>query len=212
MIGVSVTKKQFNTYSRIGNSLIKRKLTSGFQIEDYNPAQRGRVLVYGHDSPAHIRTIQKNVGGRTYPCTSLYKWNPSWEAGQNTVLLQKKSLASERGINLETRNVSRAKVYVRKKAVRKLSRHPLARSWQVPDVRIIGSQQRQSGFRSAWLVTKNIDRNSRLSTLVVKKKKLAGIRRVLKGEKVRRVQISNYHPSKNDAKNNSLWQFIDNSV
>ena len=212
MIGVSVTRKQFDRYSRIGNGLIKRKLTSGFQIEDYNPSQKGRVLVYGHDNPTHIRTIQKNVGGKTYPRTSLYKWSPSWEAGANTKLLQNKTLASEQGINLETRNVSRAKTYIRRKAVRKLSRHPLARSWQVPDVRITGSNKRQSGFRSAYLVTKNIDGNSRLSTLVVKKKKLAGIRRVLKGERVRRVQISNYHPSKSDGKNNSLWQFIDNSV
>ena len=205
--GITTSRKRFNQYAKVGNRLIKKNLTSGFQIEDYNPLASKSRLVYGHDSPAHVNTIRRQVGGRKYPRVSFYKWNPTWTAGENTELLDNGTLAFEQGLYLETPNVRKGRTYIQRNAFNKFSKKPLPHSWDVPDVRVFGNNPHKN-YKNAYLVSKNIDHNTRLATLVVRQNKLAGVRKSLKGERVERVRLQNYHPSNRDDSNSSFWKFI----
>ena len=75
---VTITYRQRKRYSKLGNSLIKKKLTTGFQLEDFNPRQK-RKLIYGHDSPEHLQEVKKKIGGKIYPRESYYQWNKNWK-------------------------------------------------------------------------------------------------------------------------------------
>lgn len=207
--GISITKKQFKKYSRIGNSLIKKRLTTGFNIEDFNPSNTTKqVFIYGHDNPAHVRIIQRSVGGRNYPRVSLYKWKKEFgQVGKNTKLQQKGTLAYEKGLYLETPKIKKGIKYAENNTFMLYNKKPIKYSWDVPDIRVYNQQKLRPRFHRAWLVTKNIDENSRLGTLIVRKDKLAGIRKVLVGEKVRNVQVQDYY--RNGKRGNaSFWQYL----
>lgn len=189
----------------IGNSLISSGLTSGFQLEDFD--RHSRVsLIYGHDNKRHLAVVQKNISGKQYPRLSFYRWNPEWHKGDNTTIFRGKLIGLEakaRESYIQTNKVTEANRYIKKRAVRGMSKHAIGKSWFVPDVRIYGDNRPRHDFRSAFLVTKNIDSNSRMAMLVTNKRKLSTIRKRLKGEQVRRVKVQNYRNSKN-----SFYSFI----
>jgi len=189
MARVTITKKQMSKYTKIGNDLIKKNLTTGFQIEDFNPKQKKRRIQYGHDTKSHLNIVQKNVGGKRFPRESYYKWDSKWSTGENTKLLFNKTLAHEKGEYLTTNNINKADKYFRNHTI-KGKKKAIKGSWDVPDVRLFGTNN--SNYKPAYQITKNIDHNSRLLILVSKKKKMQEIRKKLKGEIVKRIKVQNY--------------------
>lgn len=199
---VSITSKQMKRNIGIGNSLLSSGLISGFNLEDFNPHSR-KSLIYAHDSPRHLSTVQKNIDGKQYPRFSFYRWNPKWKKGENTKIIQRNTLAKAKEAYIQTKKINQANRYIKKRAVRGLSKHPIAKSWFVPDVRIYGERKARKDFRNAYLVTKKIDSNSRLAMLMTNKTKLAEVRERLKREKVWKVKVQNYKNTKN-----SFYSFI----
>jgi len=196
---VTITAKQRKTYSKKGNNLIKSGLTTGFQLEDFDPKTKGARIQYGHDTPSHLNIVNKKVGGNRHGRESYYKWDSSWTPGANTKLLFNKTLAHEKGEYIQTKQVNKADKYFKSKTI-KGNKGAVRGSWDVPDFRIV-SGKKKPGYKTAYQVTKNIDHNSRLSTVVKSKKKLQKIRRKLKGEKVRKIQVQN-------VKKHSFFDFI----
>jgi len=186
----------------MGNKLIKSRLTTGFQIEDYNPREnKTKKILYAHDNPKHLKQVQNEVGGKAYPRESYYKWNKSWKTGPNTDIVDK-NLARGKEKYIQTGDVDKASRFFRNKTL-KGKKESIRGSWMVPDIRIFNVRKPIKNFRNAHLVSKKIDRNSRMVTVVTKKKRLNSIKKQLVGEKVKNVKVQDFRPKKH-----SFFQFI----
>jgi len=97
---VSISQKNRKKFERIGNRLISKKATTGFQIEDFSP-QKKRNVYYGHSDPKHTKRIQKRIPAKSStitPRTSYYRWKKEWgKPSEGTVLVAKGRLAKEKG-------------------------------------------------------------------------------------------------------------------
>jgi hypothetical protein len=203
MRSVTITEGQRRKFSRKGNNLIKRRLTSGFQLEDHNPhTSVKRKIIYGHDNPSHLRTVQNTVGGRIYPRESYYRWDSSWTADPNTTLMFNKTLAYGKEGYLESRNIRKSRLFFESKTVSGRGKS-IKGSWVVPDVRLYNTDQPTRNFKNAYLITKKIDYNSRMSMVVKSKKKVREIRKRLKYERVKKIDVQDYKPKKH-----SFFNFI----
>lgn len=201
-MAVTITPGQRKRFVKTGRSLILAGLTTGFQLEDFDPKTKNPTLIYGHDNPKHLNRIQKEVGGKRFPRESYYKFNPEWTAGINTTLYHNRTFAKEKGEYIETNRLS-GKNFIRKRAVKSINgRGTIHYSWAVPDVRIYRSGKPQKGFRTAYQITKRIDHDSRLSLLVTQKSKVDAIRKRMKNERIKKVRVQDY-PRKA-----SFWKFI----
>jgi len=198
----SITPTQRRKFSKIGNTLIKDDLTTGFQIEDYNPKTNNKPrIIYGHDNPEHLRNVRNKTGGTIHPRESFYRWNNSWTAGKNTELLFNRTLAKANEEYLESERIKKAGRYISSNTVKGRGTS-VKNSWTVPDVRLYGGAT-QEGFADAFLVTKRIDDNSRLSTIVKSPTKVKKIRKKLKYERVKKIKVQRYRPKKH-----SFFDFI----
>lgn len=194
---VTITPTQRKHYTEVGLSLIRHHVTSGFQLEDFDPHSTKQALIYGHDNPGHIHLLQRTIGGRIFPRESHYRFEPQWKEGANTVLTHGRTFAHERGLYLQTTNVQRGARYVRNRAVRGLSRHPLRYSWEVPDVRYEGTTNPFSRGIREYAVTKRIDPNSRFQSIVTTRTKAREIQKALPHShrhpvRVKRVWVQDY--------------------
>lgn len=198
----SITPQQRKTYSKLGKRLIKKRLTSGFQLEDYGPEQ-GRRVTYANDDPDNVRTVQRQIGGKIYPRESYYGWNPKWDKGPNTRLLYNKTLAREDAEYISSKDAKTKRRYLERRAFRR-GKGFIPGSWIVPDIRIYGATSGTPGYKNAYLVTKRIDDDSRFSTIVTKKRKMEQLRKQMKYERVRRIRVQDKY-----GRTHSLWYFID---
>ena len=76
-------------------------------------------------------------------------------------------------------------------------------SWITPDIRIYNQERRQNQYKTAYLVTKKIDYNSRFALVTPKKSRMEKIRERLKYERVKKVQVQDYKP-----KEHSFYEFV----
>lgn len=202
---VTITKKQREEYERLGKSQLDKNVISGFNLEDFNKKD-DKGLYYAHSSPKHISIIKQNIGGKTYPRESIYRWDKDWTLGENTILINKDRYAKEKSQYIMTKNVNKADKFIRTRALadNPLIPKPISKSWEVPDVRLYNILKPKPHYRKAYLVTKGIDRNSRFATIITRKDKLNRFRRAIKGEKVQTIQTQDYKPKKH-----SLFGFIE---
>jgi len=203
---VTITEKQRKKYSAIGNNLIKKKLTSGFQIEDFSPNKKKKTLIYAHDNPKHLTSVNKKLKGKRFPRESYYKWDSEWKVGENTNLLFNNSLAYGKEEYISTKPSKNKMKFIKKRLIYSKSEKPYKASWDCPDVRLYNTPKRKKDFKTAWLITKKIDNNSRIATITTRKSKIAKIRKAIPNkEKVTKIKIQNYHPKNTKY---SLWKFI----
>lgn len=121
---VSITRSARKKFERIGNSLISRRATTGFQIEDH-PARKTRHVYYGHSDSKHTSRIAKKAPGkktRQYPRSSYYRWKKEWgKPSEGTVLVAKGRLAKEKGNYIRIRgNPTKIVRWLRKNATKKV--------------------------------------------------------------------------------------------
>ena len=189
---VTITSQQRKRHINIGNRLVQKRYISGFNLEDYDLNQRDKNgALYAHDNRTHIRDVQRATdGGKIYPRESYYRWNPTWEVGQNTQLLFNRTLAHGNEEYFITKNTKKAIPFFENRTFNKISRAPLQHSWDVPDIRLFSISH--PNYKTAHNITKKIDHNSRFSTLVTKRKNLNKVRNSMKYERVKKVRIQNY--------------------
>lgn len=198
---VTITKKQRKQYTNIGVDFLKKHLISGFQLEDFNPHKK-EFIYYGHDNPKHIQIIRNKIGGSAYPRLSYYKWHKGWKLGKNTSLFDHKKYAKAKELYLANKHIGKSNRYFNKFAIHGFNEIPY--SWDVPDIRIFG-RKTYPHYKTAYFITKNIDKNSRFATLSTNRSKVNEIKKRLTGEKVQKVLIQNYKPKN---MNHSFYNFI----
>ena len=204
---VTITENQRNKFFRMGNRLIKSRLTTGFQLEDYDPKPK-RHIIYGHDNPSHLRIVQSEINGKIYPRESYYLWdNFAWIPGPNTTLLFNNTLARAKEEYLSSPNINNAKRFFSRRTIAGKG-HFILGSWIIPDIRIygVGVNCQIKNYKNAYLITKRIDYNSRMAMVATKKRKMHAIRNKLKYERVKRIKVQDYKPKKH-----SFFEFI-NSI
>lgn len=182
---------------------MKKRLITGFQLEDYNPKNPStKKITYGHDDTQHLKKVKKGVGGCTYPRESYYKWHPSWKPGPKTKVSPDKQTAHGKEKYIQTKDTEKSEQFLSKRTVKGRGKS-IKGSWIVPDTRIYNTRKKLREFKNAYLITKKIDRNSRLSMVTTDKSKAKRITKELKNEKVKIVKVQNYKP-----KSHSFFSFI----
>lgn len=187
---VTITPSQRNKYKRIGKSLIERGVITGFQLEDFNPKEKG--VYYGHKSKVHFNALKKSAPGKTskiYPRESQFEWNPGWDSSDCDVITEggnwcknKEKYVSIKGDSSKLNNFFMKRTLRGKPGA-------LPKSWITPDIRF---NKKQKFGKPLYWITKDIDNNSRFGTLVRSPEKMRKVKKVLKGEKVRTVYVQNY--------------------
>jgi len=203
---ISITPEQRRKWEKEGKELLDENVVTGFQLEDFDPHPPKKSLYYAHTNPFHLSLIQRNIGGRRFPRESIYRWDKIWgKPSQNTVLINHGQYAKEKGEYIQTRPNEANRRFLHRKAIRRNKHYKdsVMGSWYVPDIRIFGVSSAPH-YKKAYLVTKNIDRDSRFATVITRKDKLRQLRRELHGERVRRILIQDEKPKKK----HSLWTFI----
>jgi hypothetical protein len=214
---VTITNKQRLRYSKIGKSLMNKKLTTGFQLEDFNQHNKKPRMIYAQDE-SNIKVVNKKFKGKVYPRESYFKWDKTWPVSKRTKVFVngrfyrdkpnkngdvfmngKLALGQERYL---TTSINNKNLKYATKTVRIRGRKNVENAWQVPDIRLYDDNIKRASYKAAWLVTKNIDHNSRLSLIVTNKEKMLKIRKNLKGESVKNIKIQNYK------KPHSFWSYI----
>jgi hypothetical protein len=205
-MGVSITSNQRAKYKRIGKKLIKQDAIKGFQLEDFNPKEKGGVY-YGHKSNSHFSALRKSVPGKTsklYPRESQFGWSPGWDSNDCDVITDKGKWCKnkEKYLHIEgdARNLNK---FFMKRTLRG-KQNALVDSWVTPDIRF--NKKQRHGKQLYW-VTKNIDNNSRFGTLVRTPAKLQKVRMALKGEKVKTIYVQNY-PGKYEGEFHGFFDWL----
>jgi len=204
---VSITPEQRKKFNRIGRKLIKKKLTKGYQLEDHPYDRTGTRIIYGHDTLSHTdevkQLLQKKYTSR-YPRESYYKWDRAWgmpKKGGNTVLVGDNQYAKAEEHYLVVKGgVSSTNDKLFSRTFRNRPNH-IKYSWYIPDIRVYGRSEHDPRYKDAYLITKKIDNNSRLSTIAPTKKKKDMIRKELKYERVKKIKVQ-------DVPKSSFWDFI----
>lgn len=202
---VSITYKQKLKYAKMGMKLMKKKLTTGFQLEDFTK-NKNKKIIYGHGNDKHLKIVNKNIRGKIQPRESYYNWDKSWKPSPGTELLFNQTLANAKEKYIESDGVTNKKLAYLNKTYKLKGKRHIVDSWKVPDIRLYNDNIKRNGYKSAWYVTKNIDKNSRLALIVTNKDKLNKIRKNLVGEKVKKIQIQHHKDVK--GRKHSLWNFV----
>ena len=214
---VTITAKQRTKYKKVGEKLINKKVTTGYQLEDYNPkAVKKKTITYSHDNRKHIRKVQKRLKGRVYPRESYYLWSSNWSPGVNTKLSKNKTRASSNEEYVQAPYSKKNWTILQDETFNKSSRHPISDRntlWVVPDIRFYNTSKRVTHTHKAWNVTLPIDHNSRFSTVISHKKELEQTKKMLKGEKVQEIRVQHKHYTRNGQQvrgtnDSSFYNFI----
>lgn len=212
----SVSARTRKKFERVGNRLISKRATTGFQIEKI-PNKRSRHVYYGHSDPKHTQRIKRRIPSKSSkitPRTSYYLWKKEWgKPSRGTTLTQRGKLAKEKGHYVRIKGDPKKNVrWLRKNATTKLkgaykkrTKRAIVGSWDVPDIRVIKSKRRVPSTKKAFLVVKKINKGNRLSTIVTNRTNLAKVRKVLKHERVKVIKVQDYRPKKS----HSFWRYID---
>jgi len=199
---ITISERTKRMYEKEGVHLISEGLTTGFQIEDFNPKLSKRTLIYGHENRQHLDELQHKLGGKEYPRESVFKWSPDWGKNENPLPFNRNyKQVPER--YLQTERVGSSARYIEQKMVKPKDNASDPR-WIVPDTRIYGGSQ-EKHFKKGFLVTKNIDYNTRFSSLQPKKPIAEKIRREIHG-KVTPVLIQDFRPKKK----HSFFDYLSN--
>jgi len=202
---VTITDSQRQKYSRIGSRVVKKGISSGFQLEDFDPTKKKRPsMVYGHDNLLHLKRVRAHTGGKIFPRDTLFRWQKDWKKGKGIKLILSDSIAVGKEGYIDSPNVSRGLGFVERHTIKGKNRRLVdGHAYEVPDVRIIGGGRRR-GYKRAFWVTKRIDRNSRLSFVVHNRKAARAARGIMKHERVMPILVQDYKPRKK----HSFWGYL----
>lgn len=230
---VSITKSQRSRLKKKLLPLLHNQTISGYNVIDVPPhlmkAKKYR-LIYGHEVKKHGNKILEEMGRRkinyfVVPRESFFMDDEAFVKSPNQV--RKEDIVEADKEFQIVAEVNRKQLigfegWLHQKAVNwgvhlqildgmspltpTWEAIPLKDSWTTPDIRI-QNRKKFDRFKNADKVIKQLDKDSYLIILSTKKPNTEKLRKLLKGEKVKKVLIQDYTPERH-----SLYNFIDKNT
>lgn len=227
---VSITKTKRNKLKKTLLPLMADKTISGYNIvENPNIKPKDKYqVVYGHDVIAKHRDIivdelrRKNLDFYVMPREAKFLSEDAFIKTKSQVKegdIVSNDFEYQVVVDVNSKELEDLERYLRTKTVNydpavllfegtlnptktNYEVIPLNEAYTVPDVRI-RNRGRYDRFKKVDKIVKKLDKDTNLVILSVRKDDTVKIKKVLKGEKVKKVLVQNYDPYKH-----SLYKFI----